>query len=212
MPTNTNSQPDSSDLQPTLLQINLNDEPYKALAGYGSRLVGLLGNTEVRSDADAIGSLDDLLGAVYSLIFAKHYHFVDRPDRAIEIDAIRKRAEQIQRGVVRIDGKWMAGWHFNNGLFRVAAVYHRLLKVASGQPDLKRPMAKLLLDVKIIYRQWTGADWINDHAQVIYEEVNTLKHTPEGVYSARKATFDDAIAGIDELLRLVDAWSRSSPK
>src|SRR6266436_3805112 len=125
------------DLRATLLQIALTDNIYQTLAEFGGKLATLLNNPKVESDPNAVGVLDDLLGAVYSLILARHHHFDDRTNRPIEIDVVQKRALQIQNGDVRIDGKWIAGWHFNSALFRIAAVYHRLLKVCAGQPTTK---------------------------------------------------------------------------
>ncbi len=210
---NQAAQPKSRrpDLRATVLQIEITDTSYQALAGFGGRLAGLLGNMAVQSDPNAVGSLDDLLGAVYSLILARHHHFVDRTDRAIELEALRKRAEQVQRGDVRIDGKWIAGWHFNSALFRVAAVYHRLLKVVSGQPATQDFVGTLRPKVEALYKQWTKVDWSSNSVQAIHTEVNTLKHTPQGVHSGRTATFEDAVAGIDELLNLVEAWSKRAP-
>jgi hypothetical protein len=58
----------------------------------------------------------------------------DRLARSIDIAAAQKRAAQIAGGQLRFDGKWMAGFHFNSALFRIAAVYHRILKIVVGRP------------------------------------------------------------------------------
>jgi len=36
-------------------------------------------------------------------------------------------------------------------------------------------------------------------------EVNSLKHTSNGILSGRKVQFEDAIAAIDEVLNLIEA-------
>ncbi len=195
------------DLRATVLQFDLTDKSYQALAKFSDRLASLLSNATVQADPNAVGSLDDLLGAVYSLILARHHHFVDRTDRPIEIDVVRKRAEQVKRGDVRIDGKWIAGWHFNSALFRAAAVYHRLLKVAVEKPETQEYVPKLRPKVEALYRQWKKADWSSERIHAVHTQVNTLKHSPPGVHDVRTATFEDAVAGIDELLNLVEAWS-----
>jgi hypothetical protein len=128
------AKPIAPDLLALVLQIDLSDSSYQALARFAGTIASLFGTSRVQSDPHAVGLLDDLLGAVYSLILARHQRFVDRTDRPIEIAVVERRALQVHRGDVRIDGKWIAGWHFNSALFRIAAVYHRLLKLTSGQP------------------------------------------------------------------------------
>src|SRR6266550_1126890 len=194
------------DLRATLLQIDLTDDWYKTLADCGLELTVLLDHAKIRVEPNAIGVLDDLLSAVYSLILARHNQFDDRTDRPIEIDVVQRRASQIKNGDVRIDGKWIAGWHFNSALFRIAAVHHRLLKLAVGSPASKEYAPTLGPKVKTLYRQWTNGDWSCDHVDAIHNEVNTLKHTPQGIHSARSATFEDALTGVGELLDLMRTW------
>jgi hypothetical protein len=189
----------------------LTEDLYQTLTGFGGRISELLNNSEIIKDKDAIGLLDDLLGAVYSLIHAKYYDFEDRTDKSIEIDVLQKRASQIQNGDVRTDGKWIAGWHFNSALFRIAAVYHRLLKLTDGNTKTKKEYVSTLLGrVKPRYKRVKGVDWSSVRTHAIHEEVNTLKHTPQGVYSARKATFEDALISINELLDLFETWSSTT--
>jgi hypothetical protein len=198
------------DLRATLLQIALTDGTYQSLAGFGGKLAALLNKSRIQSDPNAVGVLDDLLGAVYSLILARHHHFDDRTDKPIEIPVVQTRASQIQRGDVRIDGKWIAGWHFNSALFRISAVYHRLLKISAGQPATRDPVGKLLPQVEALYQKWTNTQWSSDRVHAIHKEVNELKHTTQGVHSARTATFDDALTSLGELVDLVEAWSSAS--
>lgn len=198
------------DLRATLLQIDLMDGLYKALADFGGRIASRLADSKIQADSNAIGVLDDLFGAVYSLILARHHFFDDRNDRPIEIPVVQRRALQVHNGDIRIDGKWIAGWHFNSALFRIAAVYHRLLKVMIGEPSTKEYIPALLPKAQAFYQQWRGASWSNAHAHAIHVEVNTLKHTPQGVHLSRTATFEDALASIGELLDLIEAWSDNS--
>jgi hypothetical protein len=198
------------DLRATLLQIALTDGTYQSLAEFGGKLAALLDNSKIQSDPNAVGVLDDLLGAIYSLILARHHHFDDRTDKPIEIPVVKTRASQIQRGDVRVDGKWIAGWHFNSALFRISAVYHRLLKISTGQPATTDHVGKLRPQVEALYKRWRSAQWSNDRVRAIHEEVNELKHTSQGVHSARTATFEDALAGVGELVDLVEAWSSAS--
>ena len=198
------------DLKATVLQIDLTDSRYKTLADFGARLRTLLDEAKIRSQPDAVGVIDDLLGAVYSLILARHHLFDDRINTPIEIDVVQKRAAQIENGDVRIDGKWIAGWHFNSALFRIAAVFHRLSKLALGTPSTKDYVPTLLPKVKSLYRQWTNAEWSSKRVGAIHDEVNTLKHTPQGVHSTRYATFEDALTGVGELVDLIETWNQNA--
>lgn len=198
------------DLRATLLQIDLSDGTYQVLAAFAAKVAELLNNPTIQSNQNAVGVLDDLLGSIYSLILARHYNFDDRTDKPIEIGVVQTRASQIQRGDVRIDGKWIAGWHFNSALFRIAAVYHRLLKMSAGQPQTRDSAWTLLPRVEALYQEWRKDKWTSDHVQAIHDEVNVLKHTPRGVHSARTVTFGDALASIGELVDLLGAWSSAS--
>lgn len=83
---------------------------------------------KVKADADMSSCLDEFLGAIYALIFAKQRRFADRVGRPVDPTAYSKRAEQLGRGEVRVDGKWMAGFFFNSAILRISAVYHRSLR------------------------------------------------------------------------------------
>jgi hypothetical protein len=99
------------------LTLDLGDPTYGALSSYAGRIGKLLTAPAVRANPDLAGSHDDFLGAVYALIQAKKLDFADRAG-PIEIAAVEKRAQKIATGNVRTDGKWVAGFYFNNALFR----------------------------------------------------------------------------------------------
>lgn len=200
------------ELLATLLRVDLTDGNYAALARLGARIGLLLSDSTAKAKPEVVSSLDDLLGAIYALFLARHHHFEDRLDRDIEIPVVCTRAEQVARGDIRVDGKWIAGWHFNSALFRVAAVYHRLLKVAAGDPQTEEYRPKLLPKVRELYRAWSGTDWSSQNADAIYAEVNILKHAPEGVHHGRRATFNQAVSAVGELLTLIEAWRINAQK
>lgn len=190
----------------SLVSIDLADPTYGTLAQFAGRIAKLIGVDAVQSDPNVVGCLDDLLGAVFALIFAKQGEFADRLDKPIEIAAVLKRADQIKGGKVRVDGKWMAGFHFNSALFRAAAVYHRILKVAVGKPTTREHVSDLRTRVKSLYRQWKNATWSDEQIYAVHVQVNTLKHTPRGAHDRRTVTYTDAVAGVGELLQLIEAW------
>lgn len=90
--------------------LDLSGAEYAALASAAARISNLLSIPTIQADANLAGSLDDFLGAVYALIFAKREDFADRTARTIDITAVQKRAAQLAAGVMRSDGKWMAGF------------------------------------------------------------------------------------------------------
>src|ERR1700691_4125703 len=115
--------------------LDLNDPTEARLADCARRISQLLKSAAVTAHAEAQSSLDDFLGAVYALIRAKQTGFRDRPGRPIAINPVRQRAGKIATGNLKTEGLWIAGFYFNNALFRTAAVYHRMLKVITGGND-----------------------------------------------------------------------------
>ena len=50
-------------------------------------------------------------------------------------------------------------------------------------------------------------EWSSQHVHTAQKQVNDLKHTPRGVHDQRRVTYKDAIAGVSELLDLIEAWT-----
>ena len=176
---------------------------YKRLEDFGRRLVLLLDHGLVQKTDPVKAAIDDLLGAVYSLIHAKQQDFQERTGKT-QYGVVRTRAQQIQLGIARTDGRWIAGWHFNSALYRLSAVYHRLLKSVTG--DYEQVVADLLPKAEFCYCKWTRNRWTNSHIGRIHQEVNLLKHDKHGIYSGRRATLANAESAIGELLMLLEAW------
>ena len=202
---------DTADQRQTVLQLDVAEPTYSALATSANRIAKLLNDQRVRADPDLAGSLDDFLGAVYALILARHGDFADRTVGPIEVEAVVRRAGDLGKGRVRLDGKWMAGFHFNSALFRCAAVYHRLLKIVVSKRTTHDWAPQLRTEAANLYQQWRGSAWSSGHIHAIHEQVNDLKHTPQGVHNRRTVMYTDAVAAVSELLDLVEAWTGSSP-
>jgi hypothetical protein len=195
----------------TVIEINLKDRTFKQLAAFANRVSMLLGRAPVRRSPHALATLDDLLGVIYALVLAKREGYVDRTKRPIQISAVQTRANQIGSGQVRVDGKWMAGFHFNSALFRLAAVYHRALLIVDGRTSSGRKayVQTVRTEAKALYQKWKNADWSHQHCDTVHDEVIGLKHVPKGVYFGRKAKYDHAVASVGELLNLLEAWVES---
>lgn len=123
-----------------MLQIDRTDSTYGRLARFTGRLKSVLDRPKVQADAYLPHVLDDFLGAIYALILAKSQGFTVRP-RGIspEPDKVQTRAEQVANGHIRLDGKLMAGFHFNSAILRLSAVYHRILRVLTNDHRREAP-------------------------------------------------------------------------
>ena len=190
-----------------VLEIDVTDPPYRILAAFGGRLDALLQKPKVRADDNLAGTLDEFLGALYALTLARVQGFVDRPaGTPIELLVLQKRSAQLAHGRVRLEGKWMAGFHFNSALLRLAAVYHRGLKILTGDIRPRVYVGDLLKTLQPDYTTWTGHTWSNANINRLHDEVNDLKHTPQGLFGGRSVAYAEAVAAVGELLELFEAW------
>ena len=191
--------------------INVHEAPFRSLACIAGRIGALLETSTATSNAELFSALDDFVGAVYALVFAWRGGFKERRDETPELKPPRTRARQLEQGHVRIDGVWMAGFHFNSALYRIAAVYHRVLKLVASQDALqknKQPMVgNLLPDIESRFPNWTHQNLTD-----VYREVNLLKHERGGIHDTRLVTFDQALSATEELLNLLEAWIAGTSK
>ncbi len=190
-----------------IFEIDLGNQVFANLALAAGRIAALLKLPKVTPNPAAVGCLDDFLGGVYALIFARNGGYADRLNVPIEPDKVVIRAEQIAMGRVRTNGKWMAGFHFNSALFRIAAAYHRGLKVALGEPKSRECASALQPRAAALYRTWKSSDWQSCRNEAVYREVNGLKHTPQGFYESRTVQFSEAVEAVEELLNLIESWA-----
>src|SRR5688572_24608271 len=141
--------------QPTLgLRLDPADPEYSSLTSAASRIAKLLDVADTRQDQFLGATLDLFLGAIYALVLSKHAGYEHRAGSA-EPDKIIVRAHDVQAGWIRTDGKWIAGFHFNSGILRIAAVYHRALKIALDKPTSRAHAQVLRPAAKARYRTWT---------------------------------------------------------
>ena len=189
----------------TSRSLDLHDPTEARLAGCARRIGQLLKSPAVTANAQAQSSLDDFLGAVYALIRAKHEGFRDRPGRTIAILPVAQRAARIAAGNLKTEGLWIAGFYFNNALFRTAAVYHRMLKVVTGGNGY---VPTLLPKASKQYPSWTSSELSKVHDQV--NDLNhDLNHDPRGIYHGRTVTYAEALSAACELLEVIEAWVAS---
>jgi hypothetical protein len=175
------------------------------LGGFSRRIASLL-LAHANSQTGVLACLDDLLGAVYNLFYATRYEYSDRlkPLTTHDIGNVAVRASDMAQFKIRIDGKWAAGVFFNNGLFRLAGVYHRVLKITAGRPASREYPATLLLDVEQAFQVATNNPWKHGDIKAIYREVTELKHSADGIFEGRSVLFIHAIDAVDEILTLIE--------
>ena len=61
-----------------LFTVDTTKDPFDKLTRYAERITTLLRDPWVKTNPDVLGSLDELLGSVYSLIIAKYLDYQDR--------------------------------------------------------------------------------------------------------------------------------------
>jgi hypothetical protein len=185
------------------LTLDLNDPVYAALTQFARRISQLLAAPAVTANSDLESSLHDFLGAVYALIIAKRKNFQDRPDRPINIKPVAQRAARIAAGNVKTDGLWIAGFYFNNALFRTAAVYHRILKIVAAPAKGDVPTLQ-----SVALARYAG--WNSIRLHKVHSQVNELKHDPQGVYRGRLVSYREALTAAGDLLDLIEAWTANA--
>lgn len=175
------------------------------LGGFSQRISILL-QAHANSQTGILACLDDLLGAVYNLFYAVNLEYADRskPLSPHDMGNVLVRAQDMGNGRVRTEGKWAAGVYFNNALFRLAGLHHRCLKIASGNPNVRKYPHELTPHVEQSYRALKGSSWNSTNISFIYEKVHPLKHEPAGIAQGREVTLPMALDGLDELLTLIE--------
>lgn len=170
-----------------------------------SQRIAALLEPEVSAPSEWASCLDDLLGAVYSMFYAIHHDFSERPNALAEPDilAVVKRARNMAARRVWAEGKWTAGFYFNNALFRIDAVYHRVLKLYTGDSDSK--FEKLVRIASEKYQAAQGRVWDSRALHKINCEVTKVKHAEAGILKGRDVGLQEAVQATVELLTLIEA-------
>ena len=52
--------------------------------------------------------------------------------------------------------------------------------------------------------------WNSIKLHKVHSQVNELKHQPQGVYSGRLVTYQEALTAIGDLLDLIEAWTSAN--
>jgi hypothetical protein len=172
-------------------RIDLSDRTLADLAGCANQVLALLQRNQ--NNKDLLAVLDDLLGAIYELISSVELGFKGKSGQSNLKHSI-DRAQELANGEVRIDGNWMAGFHFNSAMFRISALFDRLPKA----------LACCHATASAAYHQKTGKAWDKNDAHAIRKQVNTMKHETGGSFGGRKRDADlpAAMSAVKQLLEL----------
>lgn len=185
---------------------------YRQLSDCSGRIATLLEKAGIHSQYAFLACLDDLLGAVYSLFHAVYHGYACRPEILTQpdISSVLLRAKDMNRCEVRTDGKWTAGYYFNGALFRLASVYHRALQIVVGTQGERFEV--LLRKTRVWFKSCQGSDWASPALRKVSDEVNGLKHSPQGIFTGRNVAFEDAVQATEELLALLEAFEATGRK
>lgn len=152
---------------------------------------------DLPSDLAIVDTLDYLLGAAYGLSKAHSIGFRDRSDAHLEKyeGHVAHYALSIAEGG-EPQQYWLAGYHFNSGIQRLAAVFDRFSRLLGH--DNREPAIDRMKAAAGPQQKW--GKWYK-----VYREINDFKHKAEGRGQGRKVTFDDAVKGIEEAVRAFKA-------
>jgi len=138
--------------------------------------------------------LDIVAGAMLCLLEAAD-NFRDRPGawKPNYRENVQQYTADMSRGKKPDKKLWLAGWHFNSALVRIAAAYHRSLKAATGRKDGNRKELLKLLPWFTAY----------ENLGKVYDEVNSVKHDVSAGVEGREVTFEVALAATRELVEFL---------
>jgi hypothetical protein len=147
----------------------------------------------IRREPDLSDTLDFAIGAIYALLKAIEFGYVDRT-KALSPNywtSLATRAENMGRGTLPGRDHWVAGFYFNSALMRISAVYERTAKKLSGRQRGDVPHLLRLIDPPFVN---------NPQLEKVRIEVNNLKHEECGLSEGRKVKLEEAIGALIELV------------
>ena len=168
-----------------LMEIDRGDPVNVELSAFGTRIRKLVDAVaDSSAESDFMDSLYHIVGAVYALLLANKLGFKDTTNPTAKAGAVRKRSLQLSRGIVHVEEAWMAGFHFQNALLRIATVYQGRLETVAKQRKGQFPQGGSL--------------------RKITNEIIGLTHEARGRYTKRRVSYQDAVNAVRELLDLLE--------
>lgn len=150
------------------------------------------------------------LGALHALIRAAELGFRDRtqtiPTTAYA-QSLGRMLKRLGEGNAALRGQWLAGFYFNDAMFRLAALYERGLKAAVGARG--RESVPHLRQIGIAKGVMGSTNF--SALDAVRTDVNELKHRDGLVLKGREVAFDRAIEAAREARELLDRVARTAP-
>jgi hypothetical protein len=146
------------------------------------------------------------LGALHGLVRAAELGFRDRTQAPSPAYArtLGRMLRRLGHGKAALQGQWLAGFYFNDAMFRLAALYERGLKAvvgSKGREDI--PCLRQIAEAKGLMNsaEFSALD-------AVRRDVNALKHRDGLVLTGRTVPFDTAVAAAIEGRGLLDRVAR----
>jgi hypothetical protein len=158
---------------------------------------------EDNSDKVIMGLKGLLTGIAYSIIKSEEYGYSHeiRPSHSKKVS---EAAIDICSGKTPEDRKWIAGYYFNDAIYRIAAVYDVSLRILTdGKERNNEVLAKAAVKTGVL------KDRDIDKLKPIYKDVNKLKHDLEKALPYQKTkSIVPVIKAYEQLCELVEKASR----
>jgi hypothetical protein len=140
------------------------------------------------------------LGALHGLCRAMELRYRDGavPDRRAYAAQLTKGFRRLSRGHQALKGQWLAGFYFNDGLFRLSAVYARSLKIATKASG--RPNISCLRDLAVAKGLMKPSAC--QALSTVQQDVNDLKHN-DGLLPSRRTNLATAVSAAEEAVELL---------
>jgi hypothetical protein len=142
---------------------------------------------------------DYLAGAVYSLNRPEAQSLWNR--KRGRLPSYKKRVSLYLSeipGGVDPNPLWTGGYFLNSAMLRIAACYDRIPKLSLSRTRGKKGCAHSRMESFLVKGKNCPA-W-----RAVYDEVNNLKHTPEGLASGRNVTKDQVIEALAEIVSALE--------
>ena len=151
-------------------------------------------------------------GATYALARAKELGYTDRglhdnwKDRVKEARLLASNLHSPKRNRLEKDNKWLAGFHFNNALFRTDVGFERVTRHIALDAT-KKDDRKTLSDKA--RKAGLARDLIIPWKR-LRDEVNDMKHHNAELFKKDRMSYQEAIEALDRLIRAIQ-WCFEQP-
>jgi hypothetical protein len=170
------------------------------LETYGQSLHYLL--LELPEHDAVTDTLDYVMGALCGLSHANRIGFQNRPNKFVNVyraylanDALKVATDE------PLNPLWTAGYSFNSGIQRIAAVFDRIPRLLGAK--MKKMVRKKAVSTSAKERMAAVNAKPYGNWERVYDEINTFKHSPKGRAEGRTVTLNEAVLAFGEIMELL---------